>query len=61
MEVAEDAVRQAAALLQAQSIDVAIIESMVEPFLGPYHAAVDLLASADDAPWPRPDTSPTYP
>jgi hypothetical protein len=54
MEVAEDVARQAVALLQAQSIDVAIIKSTVEPFLRPYHAAVDLVALADDAPWPRP-------
>jgi hypothetical protein len=49
MKVAEDAVRQAVALLQAQSIDIATVESMVHPFLGPYHATVDLVASADDA------------
>jgi hypothetical protein len=49
MEVAEDAERQAAALLQAQSVDISTIESIVGPFLGPYHATVDLVASADDA------------
>jgi hypothetical protein len=49
MEVAEDAARQAVALLQSQSIDIATVESTAGPFLGPYHAAVDLVASADDA------------
>jgi hypothetical protein len=49
MEVADDAARQAVALLQSQSFDVATFESMVGPFLGPYHATVDLVASADDA------------
>jgi hypothetical protein len=49
MEVAEDATRQAVALVQAQSIDIATIESMAGPFLGLYRAAVDLVASADDA------------
>jgi hypothetical protein len=49
MEVAEDAARQAVALLQAQSVDVATVESIARPFLGPYRAAVDLVASADDA------------
>jgi hypothetical protein len=49
VEVAEDVARQAAALLQAQSVDIATIESTAEPFLGPYRAAVDLVASTDDA------------
>jgi hypothetical protein len=49
MDVAEDAARQAVALLQAQSIDIATVESTVGPFLGTYRAAVDLVASADDA------------
>jgi hypothetical protein len=48
MEVAEDAARQAMALLQSQSVDVATVES-AEPFLGPYHAAVDLVTSTDAA------------
>jgi hypothetical protein len=30
-------------------VDIANVESTAEPFLGPYHAAVDLVASADDA------------
>jgi hypothetical protein len=49
VEVAEDAARQAAALLQSQSINIATVESTTRPFLGPYRAAVDLVASADDA------------
>jgi hypothetical protein len=49
VEVAEDVARQAVALLQSQYIDIAIIESTTRPFLGPYRAAVDLIASADDA------------
>jgi hypothetical protein len=49
LEVAEDATRQAVALLQAQSVDIATVESTAGPFLGPYHAAVDLVASVDDA------------
>jgi hypothetical protein len=49
MKVAEDAERQAAALLQAQSVDIATVESTAGPFLGPYHATVDLVALADDA------------
>jgi ATP/maltotriose-dependent transcriptional regulator MalT len=49
VEVAEDAARQAAALLQSQSIDIATVESTVGPIRGPYRAAVDLVASADDA------------
>jgi hypothetical protein len=35
VEVAEDAARQAAALLQAQFIDIATVESTVGHFLGP--------------------------
>jgi hypothetical protein len=34
-EVAEDAARQAVALLLAQSINIATVESTVDPFLGP--------------------------
>jgi hypothetical protein len=49
VEVAEDAARQAAALLQAQSDDIATVESTAGPFLGPYRATVDLITSADDA------------
>jgi hypothetical protein len=49
MEVVEDAKRQAVALLQSQSIDIATVESTVGSFLGLYHAAIDLVASADDA------------
>jgi hypothetical protein len=49
VEVAKDAARQAAAMLPAQSIDIATVESTVGPFLGPYRAAVNLVASADDA------------
>jgi hypothetical protein len=49
LEVAEDAARQAAALLQLQFVDIATVESTAGPFLGPYRAAVDLVASADDA------------
>jgi hypothetical protein len=49
VEVAEHAARQAAAMLQAQSIDIATIESTTGPFLGSYRAAVDLVASTDDA------------
>jgi hypothetical protein len=49
MEVAEDAARQAVALLQVQFVDIATVESTAGPFLRPYHAAVDLVASADDA------------
>jgi hypothetical protein len=49
MEVAEDVARQEVALLQAQSIGIATVESTAGPFFGPYHAAVDLVASADDA------------
>jgi hypothetical protein len=41
VEVAEDAARQAAALLQAQSVDIATVESTAGPFLGPYRAADD--------------------
>jgi hypothetical protein len=36
-------------LLQSQSIDIATVESTAGPFLGPYHAAVYLVASADGA------------
>jgi hypothetical protein len=49
VEVAEDAARQAAALLQSQSVNIATVESTTGPFLGLYRAAVDLVASADDA------------
>jgi hypothetical protein len=49
MEVAEDATRQAVALVQVQFVDVATVESTVGPFLKPYHAAVNLVASADAA------------
>jgi hypothetical protein len=49
VEVAEDAARQAAALLQSQSVDITTVESTAGPFLGPYCAAVDLVASAEDA------------
>jgi hypothetical protein len=49
VEVAEDADRQAAALLKAQSVDITTVESTAGPFLGPYRAAVDLVASADNA------------
>jgi hypothetical protein len=49
MEVAEDAARQAVALLQSSSVVVATVESMAGPFLGSYRAAVDLVASADYA------------
>jgi hypothetical protein len=49
VEVAEDAVRQATVMLQSQSVDIAIVESMAGAFLGPYRAAVDLVASADGA------------
>jgi hypothetical protein len=48
MEVAEDAAHQAVALLQSQSVNIATVESTAGPFLGPYHAADDLVASADD-------------
>jgi hypothetical protein len=48
-DVVEVAARQAAAMLPAQSIDIATVESTAEPFLGPYRAAVDLVPSADDA------------
>jgi hypothetical protein len=44
VEVSEDAVRQVAALLQSQSIDIATAESTFGPFLGPYHTTVDLVA-----------------
>jgi hypothetical protein len=47
-EVAEEAARQAAAVLQSQSVDIATVESVAGPFLGPYRAAFDLVASADD-------------
>jgi hypothetical protein len=36
-------------MLQAQSVDIATVESTAGPFLGPYRAAVVLAASADDA------------
>jgi hypothetical protein len=49
VEVAEDAARQATALLQSQSVDIATVESTVGPFLGPDRAAVDLVASSNDA------------
>jgi hypothetical protein len=49
VEVAEDAARQATAMLKSQSIDIATIESTAGPFLGPYRDAVDLVASADNA------------
>jgi hypothetical protein len=49
MEVAEDTARQAVDLLQSQSVNIATVESTAGPFLGPYHAAVDLVASVDDA------------
>jgi hypothetical protein len=48
-EVMEVAARQTVALLQSQSIDIATVESTAGPFLGSYHAAVDLVASANDA------------
>jgi hypothetical protein len=41
--------RQVVAFLQAESVDVATIDSTVGSFLGPYCAAVYLVASADDA------------
>jgi hypothetical protein len=47
--VVEDAARQAATLLQSQSVDIATVESTIGHFLGPYRAIVDLVASADDA------------
>jgi hypothetical protein len=37
------------ALLQAQSIGIATVESTAGPFFGPYHTAIDLVAWADDA------------
>jgi hypothetical protein len=37
------------ALLQSHSIDIATVESTTGPFLGLYHAAVDLVASDDAA------------
>jgi hypothetical protein len=49
VEMAEDTARQAVALLQSQSIDIATVESTVGPFMGPYRAAADLVPSADDA------------
>jgi hypothetical protein len=49
MEVTEDAARQAVALLQGQSIHIATVESTAGPFLGLYHAAIDIVALADDA------------
>jgi hypothetical protein len=36
-------------LLQAQSVDVAIVGSKAGPFLWSYHAAIDLVASVDIA------------
>jgi hypothetical protein len=48
MEVGEDAAHQAVALLQSQSVDIATVESTAGPFLGPYHTAIELVASADD-------------
>jgi ATP/maltotriose-dependent transcriptional regulator MalT len=48
VEVAEDAARQVAALLQSQSVDITTVESTVGPFLGPYRTAVDLIMSADN-------------
>jgi hypothetical protein len=37
------------ALLHSQSVDIATVESTAGSFLGLYHAAIDLVASADDA------------
>jgi hypothetical protein len=54
VEVAEDAARQAAAMLQAQSVDIAIVESMAGPFLGPYHAASTSSRPPTTPPWLRP-------
>jgi hypothetical protein len=47
VEVSKDAARQATALLQSQSVDIATVESTAGPTLGPYRTAVDLIASAD--------------
>jgi hypothetical protein len=49
VEVAEDAARQAAALLSSQSVDIATVESAAEPFLETYRAVIDLVVSAADA------------
>jgi hypothetical protein len=46
VEVTDDTARQAAAMLQVQSVDIATVESTAGPFLGPYRAAVDLVASS---------------
>jgi hypothetical protein len=54
VEVAEDAARQAAAMLQAQSVDIATIESMVGPFLGPYRAVSTSSRPPTTPPWLRP-------
>jgi regulator of protease activity HflC (stomatin/prohibitin superfamily) len=47
VEVAEDVACQAVAL--RLSVNIATVESTAGPFLGPYHAVVDLVASANDA------------
>jgi hypothetical protein len=48
-DVVEVAACQAAAMLHAQSVDIATVESTAGPFLGPYRTAVDLVVSTDDA------------
>jgi hypothetical protein len=45
MEVVEATARQAVALAQSHSVDITTVESTTGPFLGQYHAAVDLVAS----------------
>jgi hypothetical protein len=47
IEVADDAARQTVAWLQSQSVDIDTVESRHEPFIGPYHAAIDLVAMAE--------------
>jgi hypothetical protein len=48
LTTAEDAAHQAVALLQDQSIDVAMVGSTTRAFLGLYRAFTDLVATADD-------------
>jgi hypothetical protein len=50
LEVAEDAARQAVALLQAQSVDIATVESTVGPFTRAKEPPGSLFTRALDAP-----------
>jgi hypothetical protein len=54
MEVAEDTVCQAVALLQSSSVDVTTVESTAGPFFGPYCTPSTSSPRPTMPPWPRP-------